>query len=77
LRVERVLVLASTHHNRSVVEEHKQTFETAYPGRLSDALAALADASIPFPRSTLLWVSADGSRPRLLRRPPLGVTFGR
>jgi transcriptional regulator with XRE-family HTH domain len=77
LRIERVLLLASTHHNRSVVEEHKQTFAAAYPGRLMDAVAALEDPLIRFPGSTVLWVSADGSRPRLLRRSPVGVTLGR
>lgn len=77
LRIDRVLLLASTRHNREVVAAHGETFRAAYPSLLVDALAALRDPTRTFPGSTLVWVSTEGTPPRLLKRPPNGILVGR
>lgn len=76
-RVDSLLVVRSTHANREVVARFTQTLRAAYPGRCSDAYAALRDASAPWPGSTLLWARLDGDDAIILPKPPRGIELGR
>ena len=75
VRIERILLLAATHHNVEVVRAHQETLRAAFPSRLRACLDAFADPAWPFPGSTLLWLGVGDHH--LLTRPPNGVGVGR
>jgi transcriptional regulator with XRE-family HTH domain len=67
-RIDRLLVVRSTRHNRAVVRGHARTFRTAYPGDAQLAVAAVIDGG-GWPGASLVWTAPDADAPRLLRRP--------
>jgi transcriptional regulator with XRE-family HTH domain len=71
-RIERLLVLRSTRHNREVVRAHEHLLRTLYPANPIAARRALAGAD-PWPGSAIVWATIEHGRARLLDRLPPGV----
>ena len=76
-QVDRLLVVRSTRANREVVARFGETLRAAYPGRSSDAYAALQNVESPWPGSTLLWATVDKGVATILTTPPRGIIVGR
>ncbi len=72
-RVSRLLVLRSVPGNHDLVNALPATFASAYPGDTRQAVAALRNATTPFPDGAIVWVHVDGTRTRLLDGLPRGV----
>lgn len=75
--VGRLLLLRSTAATRAVVAAAPALFDTAYPGRTADAVAALTEACGTFPGAAIIWVDLRGTASRLLQGPPRGIEVGR
>lgn len=75
--VSRLLLLRSTVATRSVARAYQATLTAAFPGRVTEALAALRGPDAPWPGPTLLWVTLGSGRARILGRPPRGISIGR
>ena len=75
--ISRLLVVRSTQHNRNVVRLYEATLRSAYPGLVTEALAALRGGEQPWPGPTLLWVRVSRGHAEILERPPRGVRVGR
>jgi transcriptional regulator with XRE-family HTH domain len=71
-RVDRLLVVRSTRHNREVVRTYRDLLALSYPGDPRDARRALAGLA-PWPGSAIVWAQVEGGRARLLDRLPPGV----
>jgi transcriptional regulator with XRE-family HTH domain len=70
-RIDRVLVVRSTRHNRQVVGDHLQLLKSVYPGDPISARRALA-GSATWPGSSIIWMRVDAGGARLLDRLPPG-----
>jgi transcriptional regulator with XRE-family HTH domain len=73
----RLLLLRSTAATRAVVRSTPHLFAAAFPGRSSDAVAALTGATGAIPSAAIVWVDVRGSASRLLAGPPRGIDVGR
>ena len=76
-RITRLLILRSTRATREVVRAAPAMFGVAYPGRSSDAVAALVGGEGHVPHGAIIWVDMRGTASRLLDGPPRGITVGR
>lgn len=75
--VSRLLVIRSTTSTRAVVRDLSRSFETAYPARTADAVAAIRDVSRPWPGPAIVWVHLHGRAGTVMDGPPRGVPVGR
>jgi len=76
-RVSQLLVLRSTVRTRNLARQFEATLKVAFPARSADAYAALTSADVPWPGSAIIWARLHGSKARLMRYPPPGVSVGR
>ena len=76
-RIDRLLVLRSTHANRELASRFDETLRAAYPAPSADAFRALTTADGPWPGSAVLWARVEGDVATILERPPRGVGPGR
>lgn len=75
-RVDRLLVLRSTHATREVAARLPVVLGAAYPARMRDVVSALVDGG-PWPGAGIVWMRVEGGRAELLDGPPRGVALGR
>ena len=76
-RVGRLLILRSTRATRDVVRAAPAMLSAAYPGRSSEAVAALVGGDGHLPDGAIIWVDLRGTASRLLEGPPREITVGR
>lgn len=72
-----LLLLRSTEATRAAARAFEATLAAAYPGRTSDAYAALTSPTAPWPGPTILWARLEARRAEILAAPPRGVRVGR
>jgi transcriptional regulator with XRE-family HTH domain len=70
-RVDRLLVLRSTRHNRDVVRANAEVLRTMYPANPITARRALSGAA-EWPGSAIVWVHVEGGTARMFERLPPG-----
>ena len=75
--ISQVLVLRNTRANRDVARAYAATLTAAYPASSHEALAAIRDATLPWPGGALLWVVVTDGVARILDGEPRGVAVGR
>jgi transcriptional regulator with XRE-family HTH domain len=75
--VRRLLLLRNTTDMRAIIASAPALFAAAYPGRTSDAVAALTGGAVDFPDAAICWVDLRGSQSRLMDGPPRAVSVGR
>jgi transcriptional regulator with XRE-family HTH domain len=56
LPIYAVLILPRTRHHQAIIREHPRTIQAAFPMRSESILAALNDATSPWPGDGILWV---------------------
>lgn len=75
-RIDRLLVLRSTHATREIASRLPGVLAAAYPARTRDVVDALVHGA-PWPGAGIVWMRVEGGRAALLDGPPRGVALGR
>jgi hypothetical protein len=76
-KIEKLLILRSTHANRLLATRFPETLATAFLANPIQAYRALTTPDVPWPGSALLWARVDGDATRILERPPRSVSAAR
>jgi transcriptional regulator with XRE-family HTH domain len=71
--ISQILLLRSTTATREIARTFRSSLAAAYPAEPDELQRALADPSIPWPGSGIIWIRLDGVRPTILAGRPRGV----
>ncbi|HEV8544909.1 MAG TPA: helix-turn-helix transcriptional regulator [Candidatus Limnocylindrales bacterium] len=71
--ISQILLLRSTTATREIARTFRSTLAAAYPAEPDELQRALADPSIPWPGSGIIWIRLDGVRATILAGRPRGV----
>lgn len=71
--VSQILLLRSTVATRDLARTFSATLAAAYPADPADLLRAIADPSVPWPGSGIIWVRLHGSETTVLHGRPRRV----
>jgi transcriptional regulator with XRE-family HTH domain len=74
--VSSLLLLRSTVATRAIARTYQATLGAAFPGRCTDAMAALRGDGV-WPGPAIVWASVEGGRAEIVDGPPRGVRLGR